>query len=263
MNDLALAFQSYEINIFGFRNEQAASYAAGMHGYLTQRPGVCMAVSGPGMTNTISGMAEALVNKRPMIVIAGAPDTLTEGKGGFQEFDQISCAKPVTKYAARIHSVEHIPVIVERAVRMSIFGTPGPCYIDVPQDVLQGKALESSIHYLPKVEPLPCLVLPDQTVHHILNMLKTAKSPLVIVGKGVAYGRAEDEMRAFIEKSNIPFLATPMGKGVVSDHDKNSANRCRTHVLQNADVILLCGARLNWILHFGLPPRFKHDVKII
>lgn len=87
MNDLALAFTGYEINYFGFRNEQAASYAAGMHGYLTQRPGICMAVSGPGMTNTISGMAEAMVNKRPMIVIAGAPDTDSEGKGAFQEFD--------------------------------------------------------------------------------------------------------------------------------------------------------------------------------
>ena len=165
MNDLALAFTGYEINYFGFRNEQAASYAAGMHGYLTQRPGVCMAVSGPGMTNTISGMAEAMVNKRPMIVIAGAPDTDSEGKGAFQEFDQLACARPVSKYAARPHSIHHIPVVVERAVRMSIYGTPGPVYIDLPQDLLQSKAPEDSIHNLPRVEALPCLVLPDVTVH--------------------------------------------------------------------------------------------------
>jgi 2-hydroxyacyl-CoA lyase 1 len=116
------------------------------------------------MTNTISGMAEALVNKRPMIVLAGAPDTVNEGQGAFQEFDQLACAKPVTKYAARPNSVAHIPIVVERAVRMSMYGAPGPVYIDLPQDLLQGKAPASSISYLPKVELLPALVLPRQTV---------------------------------------------------------------------------------------------------
>lgn len=116
------------------------------------------------MTNTISGMAEALVNKRPMIVIAGAPDTLTEGKGAFQEFDQLACAKPVTKYAARAHSIQHIPTVVERAVRMAIYGSPGPTYIELTQDVLYGSVLKSTIQYLPKVCPLPSLELPEATV---------------------------------------------------------------------------------------------------
>jgi len=146
---------------------------------------------------------------------------------------------------------------------MSIYGAPGPVYIDLPQDLLQGKVPVSSVSYLPKVEPLPALVLPSKTVEQVLKMLQQAKSPLVIVGKGVAYADAEGEMRNFISKSKIPFLASPMGKGVVSDADENSANRARTYVLQNADVIFLCGARLNWIMHFGLPPRFHPDVKII
>jgi 2-hydroxyacyl-CoA lyase 1 len=169
-----------------------------MHGYLTQSPGVCLAVSGPGMTNTISGMAEALINKRPMIVIAGAPDTLTEGKGAFQEFDQLSCAKPVSKYAARAHSIQHIPTVVERAVRMAVYGNPGPTYIELTQDVLYGSISKSSIEYLPKVMPLPSLELPDATVRQIIDKLKNAKQPLVIVGKGVAYSRAEEVMRSFI-----------------------------------------------------------------
>ena len=179
-----------------------------MHGYLTQSPGVCLAVSGPGMTNTISGMAEALINKRPMIVIAGAPDTLTEGKGAFQEFlglsdmptdiIQLSCAKPVSKYAARAHSIHHIPTIVERAVKMAVYGNPGPTYIELTQDVLYGSVSKSSIEYLPKVMPLPSLELPDTTVRQIIDKLKNAKQPLVIVGKGVAYSRAEEVMRSFI-----------------------------------------------------------------
>ena len=129
--------------------------------------------------------------------------------------------------------------------------------------MLYGSAPRSAVHFLPQVQPLPPLELPDQTVQLILKKLGGAKQPLVIVGKGVAYSRAEEAMRSFVKKSNLPFLATPMGKGVVSDYDKNSANSARTFVLQNADVILLCGARLNWILHFGMPPRFRADVQII
>jgi len=175
VGDLAIALTGVDVQYIGFRNEQAAAYAAGMHGYLTQFPGLCLAVSGPGMTNTLSGMAEALVNKRPMIVVAGAPDTLTEGKGAFQEFDQLACAKPVCKYAARAHSIAHIPVVIERAVRMSIYGTPGPVYVEITQDVLYGKVDEALIDYLPKVEPLPHLELPDVTVKQVIALLKSAK----------------------------------------------------------------------------------------
>ena len=106
-------------------------------------------------------------------------------------------------------------------------------------------------------------MLQPSYVDQTLNLLKTAKSPLIIVGKGVAYADAHEEMRQFVDLTNIPFLATPMGKGVISDFSDKSASRARSLVLQEADVIFLAGARLNWILHFGLPPRFKKDVKII
>jgi 2-hydroxyacyl-CoA lyase 1 len=146
---------------------------------------------------------------------------------------------------------------------MSMYGTPGPVYVDLPGDLLLTKADAKSINYLPLVEDIPALILPDTLLQKTLGLLKNAKSPLVIVGKGVAYGNAEKEMRAFIERSNLPFLATPMGKGVVKDSDIRSVGSARTFVLKNADVILLCGARLNWILHFGEAPRFKKDVKFI
>ena len=162
--ELGYALQGNSIKYFGFRNEQAAAYAAGIVGYLTGRPGIVLAVSGPGMTNCISGMAEALVNKRPMLCIAGASDASMEGKGGFQELDQLSLARPVTKYAARPASVKQIPSVVERAVRMAMYGTPGPCYIDLPADILFAKVNEKSITYLPKVEPIPTLVLRDSQV---------------------------------------------------------------------------------------------------
>jgi 2-hydroxyacyl-CoA lyase 1 len=221
----------YEMNYLGFRNEQAASYAAGMVGYMTKRPAVCLAVSGPGMTNTISGMAEAMVNKRPMIVIGGASDTGLDGRGAFQELDQISCAKPVTKYAARPHSIRNIPIVVERAVRYAMYGNPGACYIDLPNDLLYSKMNDNDIVYPARVELFPAMILPEPTVDATIDLLKNAKTPLVIVGKGIAYGDAQAEMREFIEKSNIPFLATPMGKGVVRDDDEHNAGSARSYIL--------------------------------
>ena len=229
--ELGIWVQAEEMNYFGFRNEQAASYAAGVVGYLTKRPGVCLAVSGPGMTNCISGMANALTNKWPMIVLGGAPDSTLEGQGGFQEYDQLAAAKPNCKYAARPASVEHIPIIVERAVRMSMYGTPGPCYIDLPMNLLYGKVSEDSVKYLPRVEPLPPLILQPSMAEKTLSLLKSAKSPLIIIGKGVAYADAHEEVREFVNLTNIPFLATPMGKGVISDFSDKSASRARSLVL--------------------------------
>ena len=146
---------------------------------------------------------------------------------------------------------------------MSTYGTPGAVYIDLPHDLLTATAGEDQIEYLEPVKPLPALILPQETVFQACKLLREAKNPLVIIGKGISYGDAHEEMREFIELSKLQFLATPMGKGVVSDYHELSAASARSYVLQNADVIFLCGARLNWILHFGLPPRFKKGVKII
>lgn len=158
--ELGMSLQGNGVKYFGFRNEQAASYAAGIVGYLTGRPGIVLAVSGPGMTNCISGMAEAMVNKRPMIVIAGASDASLEGRGGFQEFDQLTLAKSVSKYAARPSSIKHVPLIIEKAVKLSMYGTPGAVYVDLPADILLGKTKESEIIYYPAVQPLPPTLVP-------------------------------------------------------------------------------------------------------
>ena len=137
----------------------------------------------------------------------------------------------MTKYAARPSSVEHIPIVVERAVRLSMYGTPGPVYLDLPHNLLYAKVPADGVNYLPKVEMLPAMVLPKSLVVSALDLLKQAKNPLVIVGKGIAYAGAHDEMRQFVETTKLPFLATPMGKGVISDYSEYSAARARSFVL--------------------------------
>src|SRR5947199_10229911 len=159
--------------------------------------------------------------------------------------------------------VHRIPFYIEMAVRNSIYGRPGASYLDLPDDIIMGKVDESRLDEPARCPDPPRTQAMPADVERALNTLRSAERPLVIVGKGMAYSRAEDEVRAFIERTKVPFLASPMGKGVMSDTHPLSVGAARSHALQNADVVFLMGARLNWIMHFGLPPRFNKNVRII
>jgi 2-hydroxyacyl-CoA lyase 1 len=260
---IAYAAKEAGINYYGFRNEQTASYAAGAAGYLTGRPGVCLTVSGPGMIHAVAGLANAQANCWPIILLSGASATYQNGMGAFQESPQMEIAHPFVKYAARLESIEQISSIIAQAVHHTIIGRPGAAYIDLPADIVNGKIEEGAVIFPPQIPEPPRMLASAQAVNDALAMLHSAERPLVIVGKGVAYARAENEVRRFVESSGLPFLASPMGKGVVPDDHKQSVASARSYALQNADVIFLMGARLNWIMHFGLPPRFSTDVRFI
>lgn len=255
--------QKAGITYIGMRNEQAASYAAQAAGYLTGRPQGCTVVSGPGVIHAIAGLANAQQNCWPMILIGGASAVFQNGRGAFQEENQVEAVRQFCKYAHAIESPDRIPFYVEQAVRHALFGRPGASYLDAPDDVLTATIDEADIQLAPTVGEPPRTLAPEETVREALSALKSASSPLVIVGKGLAWARAETETREFIERTQLPYLATPMGKGVVPDDHPLSVAAARTYALQNADLVLLLGARFNWILHFGLPPRFRPDVRVI
>ncbi|XP_055698831.1 2-hydroxyacyl-CoA lyase 1 [Phlebotomus papatasi] len=260
--ELSMAMQAAGLKFIGMRNEQSACYAAQAIGYLTGKPGVCLVVSGPGLLHCTGGMANAQINCWPLVVIAGSTSVDHEGIGGFQECPQIELSRPYCKYAARPHSASLIGQHVEKAVRLASYGRPGVSYLDFPGNILQAKVDASAVDYY--VHPAPPLSYPEpKSIQEAANLLALAKRPLVIIGKGAAYARAEGAIRKLIQNSNLPFLATPMGKGVVPDTAPQCVASARTLALQKADVILLLGARLNWILHFGRPPRFAGDVKVI
>jgi 2-hydroxyacyl-CoA lyase 1 len=260
---IAFAAQREGIHYVGFRNEQSASYAAGAVGYLTGRPAACLCVSGPGMIHGIAGAANAWSNAWPMVLIGGANDSFQNGQGAFQEAPQIESARPYVKYAARPDRAERLPFYVEQAVRTSIYGRPGATYLDLPNDIIVGEVDEGAVEWKPRCPEPPAPQADPALIEKALEVLQAAERPLVVVGKGAAYARAEHEVRAFLEKTRLPFLPSPMGKGVVPDDHPLSVASARSDALKNADVVLLLGARLNWILHFGLPPRFREDVKII
>ncbi|XP_069682858.1 2-hydroxyacyl-CoA lyase 1-like [Periplaneta americana] len=261
--ELAMAMQQAGLHYVGMRNEQAACYAAQAIGYLTKRPGVCLVVSGPGLIHAIGGMANAQINCWPLLVIGGSCAQDHEGIGGFQECPQVDLARPYCKYSARLLGPALIPTHVEKAVRLSTYGRPGVSYLDFPGNLLAQRVAKSYVVHMPMCQDPPLVCADPALVTQAANLIMTAKRPLVIIGKGAAYAGAESAIRDMIQAFNITFLPTPMGKGVVPDDDVYCVSPAWTTALQHADVILLLGARLNWILHFGRPPRFDPNVKFI
>ena len=232
-------------------------------GYLTGWPAACLAVSGPGVLHCLGGLANAKENCWPMLLLGGACETGHEAVGAFQEWPQLESVRNCVKYAARPSSVELIPRHLERAVRTSVYGRPGPTYIDLPGDLLNTRLPEASVH-LPRPPPPPPVILPPpERIQKAAALIRNATKPLVIIGKGAAYGEAEEEIREFARRSNVPLLATPMGKGVIPDDSPQLVAAARSTALEGADLVLLLGARLNWMLHFGQPPRWSSSVRII
>ncbi|KAK9477395.1 thiamine diphosphate-binding protein [Lipomyces japonicus] len=251
------------IKFIGFRNEQSASYAATAYGYITGKPGVCLVVGGPGILHAIAGIGNATHNCFPLLLLAGSSESFQVHKGAFQEIDQISTLTPFTKLAARPPSLELLPSILEKAYRTSYYGKPGATYVDFPADFIQGTV---DVAHTVKLQPAPFapkIAADPERVKQAAAVIKNAKSPLVIIGKGAAYSKAEFAVRHFIDSTGIPFLPTPMGKGVVPDSHQLNFAAARSAVLKSADVILLLGGRLNWILHYGESPKFNPVAKII
>ena len=247
------------IRFIAFRNEQAASYAATAYGYLTGRPGVCLVVGGPGVLHAMAGIGNSSVNAFPMLLLAGSSETQLTTKGAFQELDAISLLSPHTKKAIRPH-LGTISQSIATAYRYSWYGRAGTGFVDLPADVIQGNGDEHSL------QPIPAAPRsgpdPDK-VSLVAHLLQTAKAPLVVIGKGAAYAQAENSIRGFINQTKVPFLPTPMGKGVVPDSHPLNAASARSAALKGADVVLILGARLNWILHYGEEPKWNAAAKLI
>ena len=260
---IAAAAASEGIRYIGTRHEQAAGYAAQAISYLKGRIGACLVVSGPGMTNAISALGNAWANCWPMLLIGGSSNQALNHMGDFQAAPQVDLAKPFCKWVGQAERIELIPRYIATAVRHSISGRPGPVYLDLPGDVIASSLEEDDLAYPPRVEAPPAPQVDPAAIKAALAALKSARQPLAIVGKGAAWAGAEEQVRRFIEETQMPFLPSPMGKGVIPDGHPLSVAAARTYALQNTDLVFTIGARLNWIMHFGLPPRFREDLRVV
>ena len=255
ITDLCRLAQAEGMRFIGFRHEQHAGNAAAIAGFMTQKPGICLTVSAPGFLNGLTALANATVNCFPMILISGSSEReiVDLAQGDYEEMDQLNAAKPYAKAAYRINKAEDIGIGIARAIRTAVSGRPGGVYLDLPAQLLSQSisAAEGKKSIVRVVDPVPRQIPANDAIERALNVLKNAKRPLILLGKGAAYAQADSEIRALVEKSGIPYLPMSMAKGLLQDNHPQSASAARSFVLAEADVVLLIGARLNWLLAHG------------
>jgi oxalyl-CoA decarboxylase len=267
ITDLLRLAQAEGIRYLGFRHEQSAGNAAAIAGYLTQKPGICMTVSAPGFLNGLVALANATTNCFPMILISGSSDRAIVDleQGDYEEMDQLAAARPYAKAAYRVNRPQDIGIGIARAIRAAASGRPGGVYLDLTAEVL-GSALDVATakkSLVKVVDPSPPSPPAPGSVMRAIELLANAQRPLVILGKGAAYARAEAEIRSFLETTGMPFLPMSMAKGLLPDEHPQSAAAARSYAIGNADVVVLAGARLNWLLSHGRPPLWSEGTRFV
>ena len=255
ITDLTRKAQAAGMRVISFRHEQNAGNAAAIVGFITQKPGICLTVSAPGFLNGLTALTNATTNCFPMILISGSSEReiVDLQQGDYEEMDQLAIAKPLCKAAFRVLHAEDIGVGVARAIRAAVSGRPGGVYLDLPAKLFaQTMDAEAGKKSLIKVvDPAPRQIPAADAVQRALDLLKAAKRPLILLGKGAAYAQADADIRTLIEKTGIPYLPMSMAKRLMPDTHPQSAAAARSYVLPEADVVELIGARLNWLLSQG------------
>ncbi|MCP3717238.1 MULTISPECIES: oxalyl-CoA decarboxylase [unclassified Paraburkholderia] len=255
ITDLARLAQAEGMRFIGFRHEQNAGNAAAVAGYMTKKPGICLTVSAPGFLNGLTALANATTNCFPMILISGSSEReiVDLQQGDYEEMDQLNAAKPYAKAAYRVLHAEDIGVGVARAIRAAVSGRPGGVYLDLPAKLLAQTidAVKGQQSLIKVVDAAPRQIPAPDAVQRAIDVLRNAKRPLILLGKGAAYAQADAQIRELVEKSGIPYLPMSMAKGLLPDTHEQSASAARSFVLAESDAVVLIGARLNWLLSHG------------
>jgi oxalyl-CoA decarboxylase len=255
ITDLTRKMQAAGMRMISFRHEQHAGNAAAAAGFITQKPGICLTVSAPGFLNGLTALSNATTNCFPMILISGSSEReiVDLQQGDYEEMDQLAIAKPLCKAAFRVLHAQDIGVGIARAIRSAVSGRPGGVYLDFPAKLFSQvmTAMEGQQSLIKVVDAAPKQLPAPDSVQRALDLLKSAKKPLILLGKGAAYAQVDADIRAFVETSGIPYLPMSMAKGLLPDTHAQSASAARSYVLAEADVVVLVGARLNWLLSHG------------
>ncbi|MET4128352.1 oxalyl-CoA decarboxylase [Roseovarius sp. MBR-6] len=255
ITDLGRYAQAQGMRVISFRHEQHAGYAASVAGFLTKMPGVCMTVSAPGFMNGLTALANATTNCWPMILISGSSEReiVDLAQGDYEEMDQLAMAKPFCKAAYRLTYAQDIGIAVARAIRSAVSGRPGGVYLDIPGAMLGQvvDAAEGARSLVKVIEPAQRQIPAKSAIDRAIAVMKDAKRPLIVIGKGAAYDQCDDLIRELVEKSGYPFLPMSMAKGLLPDTHPQCAAAARSMVLKDSDVVIMMGARINWLLSHG------------
>ena len=245
----------------GVHHEQAATFAAAAYGYVKKQVGVAVLAAGPGVTNGVTGAHVAYDNCFPLLILGGSGPQRGRGTGTFQETENVPMFKGITKMAVQVDSIARIPEYMAMAFRKARTGRPGPVYLDLPSDVLQGAVEEEKVYWPANYyTDAPPLGNPAH-VQRAAELLRRAERPILIIGKGVRWSEPTAELRQLVESLGLPFLTSPMGRGFLPDDHPLNFAAARSTMMRDADVVLVVGSRLNWVFGFGR--QFHTDAKII
>ncbi|MDO4335520.1 MAG: oxalyl-CoA decarboxylase [Bacteroidales bacterium] len=266
VTEAAYAMQKVGMNFYGFRFEQQAGMAAATHGYLTKTPGVLLTVSSLGFLNGLTATINATVNCYPMIQISGAsdPQMVDMDMGTYEQLDQLNAARPYVKAAFRCSHAKDIPRAIARAYRAAVSGRPGGVYIDMTTPALGEimNAADVEKLFIDPVDVYSPVAPAQEAVERAAEMIANAKRPAFLFGKGAAYAQVEDKLKTLVETYKIPYYQMSMAKGLLPDDGPYSAISCRSEIMEQSDVVIVVGARINWMLSFG-KGKWNPDVKFV
>jgi acetolactate synthase-1/2/3 large subunit len=263
LTDCAAACEQEGIVMVDVRHEQAAAMMATAYARMRRGPAICMAGSGPGSANLVTGVANAWADGSPVIAIGGSAPLGELGRLSFQETDQVAMFTPITRWAERCYRAARIPEYVDRAFRKAFAFHPGPVYLDMPGDVLHEKVADSDIIWVNSVSQRVRPRADPEAIRIALNILDHAERPVVITGSGTLWSNADDALRTFVERSGIPFWSTPQGRGIIPEDHALSFLASRSAAFRECDVIIQVGTRQNYVIQYALPPRWNADAKLI
>jgi acetolactate synthase I/II/III large subunit len=248
-------FTQYKIRAIDVRHEQVAAMAAHAWSVYTGQTGVCLVTAGPGFTNALTGIANAYLDNAPLVVLCGKHPLRDDLKGALQEMNQIDMVKPVTKWAATCYETKRIPEYLTMAFRYASQGRPGPVFLELPPDILNVSIPEEHAP-MPKRPTRKYTVHPDDDdLKKAAEIINGAKQPLFLGGSGIGFSRCADVLKNFIEKTDMPFMLMNHGRGELPDNHPLSiwdvGNIGMMVTLPQADVIVLAGLRLNWLMQSG------------
>jgi len=251
------------IRMIDVRHEQAAAMMANAYSRLRRRPAVCMACSGPGATNLVTGVANAFVDSAPVVAIGGSSPVSQMGMGAFQETDQVAIFRPITRWADRCYDPRRIPELMRTAFGHAFGSRPGPVFLDMPGDILYREVPEDQVRWTPAIPGRQRPPGDPKVVEHALELIAASERPILISGSGVLWAEAEVELRTLVERAQIPFFTTSQGRGVIPEDHPLCFLGARGPGWREADLIVQVGTRQNYVIGYARPPRWSSEAKLI
>ena len=251
------------IKIIDLRHEQVAAHAAEGWAKVTGKPGVAIVTAGPGVTDAATGIANAFQAPSPMILIGGNAGIGDHLRGGLQDFDSVTFMRPVSKFAEQVKKVERIPEYVANAFRHATTGVPGPAYLEIPIDVVNGTVDEDNVKYPDMYRTQARAYGDPEYIAKVVDILKQTERPMVLAGSDIWWSQAWDELREFIEMIDSPVFLNAMGRGSIPSDHPNLGSLGRRYGLVKSDTVILIGTPIDFRLGYGEDRMFPQNPRLI